>query len=338
MLNRVDPDRRALGPRHLPGRQLPGRLVRVERPLPRHDAQLRQGDAGQLADLGWRLTGSADLYGDDGRSAYNSVNFVTCHDGFTLHDLVSYNGKHNERNGENNRDGANDNHSWNCGVEGETDDPARPRAAQAADQELRLPSAVLVRHADDPGRRRIRCARSAATTTPTARTTRSAGSTGIGAARNGDLVEFFRKAIALTRRFPILQRRKFFLGQRSRRRRGARSDLVRRPTSAARTGTTPSAHALLPARRQRGRRPTLGDYLLFFILNAHHESRWVTLPPPAHRRALVPRSSTRACPPARTSPIPGRRSARPGRSLHREPAQHRGAARPIDILTPMSRR
>src|SRR5262249_13697400 len=83
-----------------------------------------KGDAGQLADLGWRLTGSADLYGEDGRSAYNSVNFITCHDGYTLNDLVSYESKHNERNGENNQDGANDNHSWNCGVEGRTDDPA----------------------------------------------------------------------------------------------------------------------------------------------------------------------------------------------------------------------
>src|SRR5215813_8312079 len=83
-----------------------------------------KGDEAQLSDLGWRLTGSADLYGDDGRSPYNSVNFVTCHDGFTLADLVSYNGKHNEANGEANNDGANDNNSWNCGVEGETDDPA----------------------------------------------------------------------------------------------------------------------------------------------------------------------------------------------------------------------
>ena len=70
------------------------------------------------------LTGSADLYGDDGRSAYNSINFITCHDGFTLHDLVSYNDKHNEANGEDNRDGTNDNNSWNCGAEGDTDDPA----------------------------------------------------------------------------------------------------------------------------------------------------------------------------------------------------------------------
>jgi pullulanase/glycogen debranching enzyme len=74
----------------------------------------------------------ADLYGEDGRSAWNSVNFVTCHDGFTLCDLVTYERKHNERNGEDNRDGANDNHSWNCGVEGPTDPPdhylANPRS------------------------------------------------------------------------------------------------------------------------------------------------------------------------------------------------------------------
>lgn len=81
-----------------------------------------KGEAGQLKELGSRLTGSADLYQDDGRSAYNSINFITCHDGFCLKDLVSYNYKHNEANLENNNDGSNDNHSWNCGFEGETDD------------------------------------------------------------------------------------------------------------------------------------------------------------------------------------------------------------------------
>ncbi|HYD40320.1 MAG TPA: glycogen debranching protein GlgX [Anaeromyxobacter sp.] len=75
-------------------------------------------------ELGWRLTGSADLYQAAGRKIYASVNFVTCHDGFTLRDLVTYDHKHNEANGERNRDGADDNASWNCGVEGETDDPA----------------------------------------------------------------------------------------------------------------------------------------------------------------------------------------------------------------------
>ncbi len=73
-------------------------------------------------ELGWRLSGSADLYQAAGRKIFASVNFVTCHDGFTLRDLVSYNHKHNEANGEENRDGADDNASWNCGVEGDTDD------------------------------------------------------------------------------------------------------------------------------------------------------------------------------------------------------------------------
>jgi glycogen operon protein len=82
-----------------------------------------RGDPGQVADLAYRLTGSSDLYQDDGRRPYASLNFVTAHDGFTLADLVSYNGKHNEANGEGNRDGTDENLSWNSGVEGPTDDP-----------------------------------------------------------------------------------------------------------------------------------------------------------------------------------------------------------------------
>jgi glycogen operon protein len=83
-----------------------------------------KGDGGQVGGLGYRLTGSSDLYGHNGRLPYASINFVTAHDGFTLHDLVSYNDKHNEANGEDNRDGHNDNLSWNSGAEGDTDDPA----------------------------------------------------------------------------------------------------------------------------------------------------------------------------------------------------------------------
>jgi isoamylase len=82
-----------------------------------------KGDERQAAEVGYRLTGSSDLYQLSGRKPYASINYVTCHDGFTLHDLVSHNVKHNEANGEENRDGSNDNSSWNCGVEGETDDP-----------------------------------------------------------------------------------------------------------------------------------------------------------------------------------------------------------------------
>ena len=83
-----------------------------------------KGDANTVSGLATRLVGSPDLYGHDNRESEQSINFVACHDGFTLNDLVSYNDKHNEANGEDNRDGSNDNSSWNCGVEGTTDDPA----------------------------------------------------------------------------------------------------------------------------------------------------------------------------------------------------------------------
>jgi glycogen operon protein len=82
-----------------------------------------RGRGTSLAEMGYRLTGSSDLYQGDGRGPSASINFVTAHDGFTLRDLVSYDVKHNERNGEDNRDGTDDNRSWNCGVEGDTDDP-----------------------------------------------------------------------------------------------------------------------------------------------------------------------------------------------------------------------
>jgi isoamylase len=86
-----------------------------------------RGEAGSVARVADRLVGSPQIYGHEARDVEQSVNFVTCHDGFTLNDLVSYNDKHNEANGEANRDGANDNRSWNCGVEGPTDDPAVER-------------------------------------------------------------------------------------------------------------------------------------------------------------------------------------------------------------------
>jgi glycogen operon protein len=82
-----------------------------------------RGDRGLIGEVASRVSGSSDLYEWEGRLPSNSINFVTCHDGFTLYDLVSYNGKHNEANGENNRDGHNDNLSSNCGTEGETSDP-----------------------------------------------------------------------------------------------------------------------------------------------------------------------------------------------------------------------
>ncbi|MCZ6801286.1 MAG: glycogen debranching protein GlgX [Nitrospirae bacterium] len=82
-----------------------------------------KGDVGVLGEVASRLAGSSDLYGASGRQPYASINFVVAHDGFTLHDLVSYSTKHNEANLEHNQDGTDDNHSWNCGVEGPTDNP-----------------------------------------------------------------------------------------------------------------------------------------------------------------------------------------------------------------------
>ena len=99
-------------------------LARVERPIPRRCAAFFAGRQWLRVGVATRLMGSPDIYGHEEREAEQSINFVTCHDGFTLNDLVSYNHKHNEANGENNRDGSDDNLSWNCGAEGPTDDAA----------------------------------------------------------------------------------------------------------------------------------------------------------------------------------------------------------------------
>ncbi len=100
--------------------QLPGALGGVERPLPRHRCATSGAAQSNVAQFASRFTGSSDLYQGDGRTPFASINFITAHDGFTLRDLVSYNDKHNEANGEDNNDGTDDNRSWNHGVEGET--------------------------------------------------------------------------------------------------------------------------------------------------------------------------------------------------------------------------
>ena len=125
----------------------PRAVDRVERQVPRHRPRLlaRRGRP-RSASSPAGITGSADLYQHSGRRPVASINFVTAHDGFTLNDLVSYNEKHNEANGEDNNDGESHNRSWNCGVEGPTDDPEILAAARAA-------AAQLHRHADaQPGR------------------------------------------------------------------------------------------------------------------------------------------------------------------------------------------
>ncbi|MFI2238575.1 glycogen debranching protein GlgX [Streptomyces chrestomyceticus] len=118
---------------------------------------LWRGEPRTLAEFGSRLTGSSDLYQGDGRRPLASVNFVTCHDGFTLRDLVSYDNKHNEANGEDNQDGENFNRSWNCGAEGPTDDPTvqelRARQMRNFIATLLLSQGVpMLSHGDEFGR------------------------------------------------------------------------------------------------------------------------------------------------------------------------------------------
>jgi glycogen operon protein len=116
-----------------------------------------RGEPGTLGDFASRLAGSSDLYEHSGRKPIASVNFVTAHDGFTIRDLVSYNEKHNEANGEGNNDGESHNRSWNCGVEGPTDDPAI-QALRARQQRNFLTTLLLsqgvpmVLHGDEIGR------------------------------------------------------------------------------------------------------------------------------------------------------------------------------------------
>ena len=100
-----------------------------------------RGDAGTIGPLATRLAGSADLFQDAGRAPYHGVNFVTSHDGFTLADLVAYNDKHNEANGESGNGGVDDNLSWNCGAEGPTDDPAVNRLRR---RQVRNATALLM--------------------------------------------------------------------------------------------------------------------------------------------------------------------------------------------------
>ncbi|MGA4544353.1 glycogen debranching protein GlgX [Uniformispora flossi] len=116
-----------------------------------------RGEERTLAELASRLTGSSDLYQDDGRRPIASINFVTCHDGFTMRDLVSYNDKHNEANGEDNRDGESYNRSWNCGAEGDTEDPGilalRARQQRNMMATLLLSQGVpMIAHGDEFGR------------------------------------------------------------------------------------------------------------------------------------------------------------------------------------------
>ena len=235
-----------------------------------------KGDPGQLRDLGARLTGSADLYRDDGRAAYNSVNFVTCHDGFTLRDLVSYDGKHNEANGEGNRDGSDDNNSWNCGVEGETGEEAvnRLRRQQAKNFICHLLFAAgtpMILGGDEfyrtqRGNNNAYC-----------QDNELSWFDWRELEANGEILAFFRAAIALTRRCTILQRRRFLDG-------GDRDgdgvpDIVWYGADlTAPRWDDPQARSVAAQLDGRAERSELGPYRLYFILNASAALQRFALP------------------------------------------------------------
>ncbi|HSJ24653.1 MAG TPA: glycogen debranching protein GlgX [Longimicrobiales bacterium] len=174
-----------------------------------------RGDAGHVAELAYRLTGSSDLYQDDGRHPYASINFIAAHDGFTLHDLVTYEQRHNEANGEDNRDGHTNNLSHNYGVEGPVDDPAINEVRERQKRNLLATlffsqGVAMLCAGDEMGR------------TQQGNNNAYAQDNEISWLnwelddRRGALLEFTRRIIELQRRHPVFRRRKFFQGRRLR--------------------------------------------------------------------------------------------------------------------------
>jgi isoamylase len=171
-----------------------------------------RGEPATLGEFASRLTGSSDLYEATGRRPGASINFVTCHDGFTLNDLVSYNEKHNEANGDENRDGESYNRSWNCGVEGPTDDP---EILELRSKQMRNIMATLmisqgtpmIAHGDEmartqQGNNNVYCQDSELSWMDWSL-----------AEKNADLLAFTRKATQLRIDHPVFRRRRFFEGE-----------------------------------------------------------------------------------------------------------------------------
>ena len=174
-----------------------------------------RGDRGVVSELATRMSGSSDLYEQSGRRPYASINFVTCHDGFTMADLVSYNDKHNEANGENNRDGENHNLSWNCGIEGVTDDPGvlelRARHRRNLFTTLLMSVGVpMISGGDELGR------------TQHGNNNAYAQDNEISWTRwemtpeRREFLDFVARVIAVWKENPVLRRRKFLQGRRGR--------------------------------------------------------------------------------------------------------------------------
>ncbi|ADG97600.1 glycogen debranching enzyme GlgX [Segniliparus rotundus DSM 44985] len=171
-----------------------------------------RGEPSTLGEFAYRLTGSSDLYAATGRRPGASINFVTAHDGFTLNDLVSYNEKHNEENGEDSRDGESHNRSWNCGAEGPTDDPeilqlrARQRRNILATLLLSQGTPMLL-HGDEMGRTQhgnnnVYCQDNEISWIDWSLTE-----------ENAELFDFTKHVIQLRKSHPVFRRRRFFAGR-----------------------------------------------------------------------------------------------------------------------------
>jgi glycogen operon protein len=242
-----------------------------------------------VAELAYRFSGSSDLYEMGGRRPHASINFVTAHDGLTLHDLSSYNQKHNEANGEDNRDGTDDNLSWNCGVEGPTDDPG---ILELREQQKRNMLATLLFSQGVP----MICGGDEISRTQRGNNNAYCQDNELSwldwklDRRDRELLAFTRLLISLRREHPVLRRRQFFQGRRIR---GSEvKDLAWfRPDGKEMTdddwnqGDVRSlglrlAGDAIEERDEKGR-PILDDTLLV-LLNAHHEPLLFTLP--AHKR------------------------------------------------------
>ncbi|WP_410575016.1 glycogen debranching protein GlgX [Amycolatopsis sp. cmx-4-61] len=285
-----------------------------------------RGEPSTLGEFASRITGSSDLYQDDGRRPFASINFVTAHDGFTLRDLVSYNEKHNEANGEDGRDGADDNRSWNCGVEGETDDAGvlelRARQQRNMLATLLLSQGVpMVLHGDEFGRTQqgnnnVYCQDSELSWMDWEL-----------AKENADLVKFTGGLTALRQRHPVFRRRRFFQGGPVGK--GAKLGDIAWFTPAGEEMTEQNWDdgfgkavvvflngKAIPDLDQRGMHVEDNSFLLAF--NAHHEDIDATLPGNGYGESwtVVVDTATGEVEPADAKPIDGGgRLTLPARSL-----------------------
>jgi isoamylase len=245
-----------------------------------------RGEPATLGEFAARITGSSDLYEHTGRRPVASVNFVTCHDGFTLTDLVSYNEKHNEANGEGNRDGESHNRTWNCGVEGPTNDPEvlALRAKQRRNflATLLLSQGVpMIGHGDELGRTQHGNNNSYCQDGETSWVDWESV--------DGHLLEFTRAVTALRREHPVFRRRRFFDGRPVRRAAGTRirdiawfspdgTEMSEEDWEAGRTAVAVFLNGDgIPDTDSRGERISDDSFLLCF--NGHHEPVEFGMPP-----------------------------------------------------------